>query len=107
MLKKIAPLALVAALGLGSAAQALTDTGTVASVNEVRDTITLTDGATFSFSDEGYAERLKSFKPGDQVSVSWHHVGTAMEATSISPVNVQYVGETPAGIADHGKDHLD
>lgn len=107
MLNKIAPLALVAALGLGSAAQALTDTGTVASVNEVRDTITLTNGSTFSFSDAGYAERLKSFKPGDQVSVAYHHVGTSLEATSISPVNVQNFGETPAGIADHGVDHLD
>lgn len=106
MLNKIVPFALIATLGLGSAAQALTDVGTIASVNTVSDTVTLTDGTTFSFKDEDYADRLKSFKPGDQVSVSWHHVGTAMEANAISPVNAAY-GGVAIDYPDHGTDHLD
>ncbi len=107
MFKKIVPLAVVVVLGFGSAASALNDTGTIASVNTVGDTVTLTDGSTFSFDDADYADRLSSFKPGDQVAISWHHVGTAMEASSISPVNATYVGDQASEYPDHGIDHLD
>lgn len=87
MLKKLVPVTLIAALGLGSAAYAYTDAGTIAKINEVSDTVTLVDGSVFVFDDEDYADRLHSFKPGDEVTITWHHVGTKLEAVAISPVN--------------------
>ncbi len=107
MLNKIVPLALVAALGLGSAASALTDSGTIASVNPVSDIVTLTDGSTFVVADEDYADRLGSFKAGDGVSITYHHVGTKLEASAISPVTVTYTGDLAGDYPDHAIDHLD
>lgn len=105
MQNTLIPLTLAAALGLGSAASALTDTGTIASVDTVSDTVTLTDGAVFAFGDADYADRLASFKPGDAVSITYHHVGTGIEANAISPINAGFgpVIET----VEHGVSHLD
>lgn len=105
MLNKIAPLALVVALGLGSAASAASVTGTVANVDTVNDTVTLTDGTSFDFDNEAYAERLRSFKAGDEVAVSYHHVGTSVVANSISPVSAGYAGGNTIEYPDHGVDH--
>ena len=104
MFNKIVPAALIAALGLGSAAFAATDAGTIASVNAVGDTVTLTDGTTYAFADEDYADRLNSFKPGDSVAITWHQVGTKQEATAISPVNASYSGSQAADYPDLGFD---
>lgn len=107
MLNKIAPLALVFALGIGSAATAATETGTLASIDPVRDIVTLTDGTTFGFADEAYADRLTSFKPGDLVSVSYLHVGTSLEATAISPMNSDGASSTARVYVSHGSDPRD
>lgn len=104
MLNKIAPLALVVALGLGSAASAATVTGTVANIDTVNDSVTLTDGTSFDFNNKAYAERLVSFKAGDKVAVSYHHVGTSLEANAISPVaaaNTAAVVSYPEHAVDH------
>ncbi len=89
MLYKLVPITLIAAfgIGIGTAVLAETAVGTVAGVSAVCDTVTLTDGTTFAFDDEAYADRLTCFKPGDEVSVTWRHVGDKMEAIAISPVS--------------------
>lgn len=87
MLNKLVPITLITALGVGIGAAALADTavGTIAQVNPAGDSFTLTDGSTFRFDDS--ADRLHTFKPGDDVSVTWSQVGDRMEAMTISPVS--------------------
>jgi|GEM_PF-3007293 len=98
MLNKLVPITLITAFGfgIGTAVLAETTVGTVAGVSAVCDTITLTDGTTFAFDDEAYADRLGCFEPGDEVSITWRHVGDKMEAIAISPVSaacVKHPGE--------------
>lgn len=107
MLKTILPLTFVAALGFGAAAQANTETGVIASVNTVGDTVTLTDGTTYGFGNEAYAERLGTFRPGDTVSIAYLHVGSGLEATSISPVTSGAGYDLTPVYPDHGAEHLD
>lgn len=89
MLYKLVPITLITALGLGMGAAALAETavGTISQVSETCDTVMLTDGSTFGFDDEARADRLNCFKPGDEVSITWRHVGDKMEAMTISPVS--------------------
>ena len=39
------------------------------------------------------ADRLHTFKVGDEVMVTWHHVGTRLEASAISPVTAHLGGQ--------------
>lgn len=107
MLNKLVPITLIAAIGvgIGGAAFADTEVGTIASVDNVCGTVTLVDGTTFIFDDEDYAARLHCFKAGDEVAVTYHHLGTKLEADAISPVNASF--EPMPAVGEHGVDHLD
>lgn len=84
----IMPLTLVAALGTASAASAATSTGTIDAINPAQMTVTLSDGSVYAFPDTSdAATRLANFKPGDEVVIHWIHVGTALDATAMSPEN--------------------
>ena len=61
--------------------------GTIATINAVGDTVTLSDGTTYVFEDDAFADRLHYFKPGDEVSITWRTVGDRIEGVAISPVN--------------------
>ncbi|MEZ5769341.1 MAG: hypothetical protein R3D80_17955 [Paracoccaceae bacterium] len=61
--------------------------GTIATINAVGDTVTLSDGTTYVFEDGAFADRLHCFKPGDEVSITWRTVGDRIEGVAISPVN--------------------
>ncbi|MBN8631842.1 MAG: DUF1344 domain-containing protein [Rhodobacterales bacterium] len=82
MRSNILPLALIAALGLGSAAMAAsTDTsGVIKSIDATAMTVVLEDGTTFHL-PAGFD--VKAFKVGEKVVVSWEMKGTLKEASAL------------------------
>lgn len=80
----LAPLAFVVSLGFAGAANADTAVGTIADIDTIQGTVTLSDGLLYEF-EEDNRDALTSFGEGDNVTIEFAAAGDANVATAISP----------------------
>ena len=71
-----------ALLGAASVAYAADATGTIKSLDTVKDSITLDNGSTYMLPK---SVKLSDFKVGEKVTVSYSKGGKTMDITSIKP----------------------
>ncbi|TCP40025.1 DUF1344 domain-containing protein [Rhodovulum marinum] len=93
MQTKLVPLTLVALISASSAALAEHSIGYVQSVDQGSNTLTLSDGSSYTFNRNNTQSPLSGLTHGDTVDVLWQHVGGGREGRAISPVSgLQAVG---------------
>lgn len=86
MKKSVFSAALVAAMFAGGFAQAAATSGTIKSIDNPAEAVTLENGVTYTFDQDMYRHPvLDGYRPGDKVTVVWSKMGDKHVALALSP----------------------
>jgi len=87
MQTNLIPLTFVALIAASGAALAEHSIGDVRAVDPAANTVTLSDGSTYTFYRNDTQSPLSGLKPGDSVNILWQPRGAGREGKAISPIS--------------------